>query len=189
MSQPVRAAEAVSGDVISRSKVKTLGGLLFMGLMSLVCVLIVIAWFTGFAMPLPAGAVRVNGAGAAIAGIGAVIMPLGVLGLGWMLFVDERLILGDDRLQIVRRLSGQDQVTTQVPYRNIAALESVNDEGVRFVGINVQDPSDPDTFETDSDLPRAQQKHGWNIRIHGGYQESTATIHEMLSRKIARGPR
>jgi hypothetical protein len=74
----------------------------------------------------------------------------------------------------------------QIPYQNIARLESVKDEGVRFVGIDLLDANDPDSFNSVSDFEKEKSRQGWHFRIQGGYQEDVSTIHEMLARKAER---
>ena len=180
------AHEPVAGDVVSRSTVKTIGGLILAVLMLLASLFLIWAWFTGFALPLPGGFVTITGLGAVVGVLGLLITPLIILYLGYMLVAQERMILGDDRLQIVRRQGGSDKVIGQIPYHNVARAEYGNDEGVRFLGIELLRADDPETFHSGIDFAREKKTYGWHFRILGGYHENVRTIHELLAGKLQR---
>jgi hypothetical protein len=184
MGQATPECEPVPGEVIARSTVKTIAGIFFAAIMLLACVLIAAAYFTGFALPLPGGSVTINWLGGVVACFGLLVTPLLILGLGFMLITKERIVVADDRLQRLQQLGGTDKVRTQIPYRNIARCDHVKEEGVRFVGIDLVDPDDGDSFDADSDFARQKKTYGWHYRIQGGFQEDVSTIQQMLADKL-----
>lgn len=184
MAQETREFDPVSGDVISRSTVKMIVGIVGAAIMLLAAVLVALAYFTGFALPIPGGSVTINWLGGALACVGALVIPLVILGLGFMLITKERIVLASDRMQRLQRLGGADKVRLQIPYRNIAGCDSVKEEGVRFIGIDLLDPDDAETFNADSNFAREKTNYGWHFRIQGGYREDVRTIHQMLAGKL-----
>jgi hypothetical protein len=68
-----------------------------------------------------------------------VIVPIVSLGSS-----KTRLVIGHDRWQVV---NGDDEVVAQVPYRNMARLETYQSVvGIEVIGINVTDRKDSETF-------------------------------------------
>jgi len=176
--------DPVTGDVIPRSTAKTIGGIILALIMFLASVLIAVAYFAGFALPLPGGSVMINWLGGALACFGVLVTPLLILGLGFMLITKERIVLASDRLQRLQQLGGTDKVRTQIPYRNISRCDHVKEEGVRFLGIDLLDPDDAETFNADSNFSREKKTYGWHFRIQGGFQEDVRTIQQMLAEKL-----
>ena len=176
MSDKVSNVEPAKGVVIPRSALKTLGTLAFLLVMLVGGIAIVWAWWTETGLPLPSGVVHINMvggiAGILAAAIGAVLLPL----IGLLLFVGEKLIVASDRLQIVQ----MGKVVTQIPYRNIANMLLGNDEGVEFIGIDLHDLDDSDTFASGCNFQSSKTSDGWHFRLLGGYQKGLAEIHQLL---------
>jgi hypothetical protein len=184
MTDKATAHEPVEGDVIPRSSGKmtaAIGGLV---ILSLFGVFLIWAYFTGFALPLPSASIQLNWLGAAVGFGAAIIGPLLTFAFAVMLALKERIVLGNDRLQRLQRLGKADKVTTQIPYRNIANLACDTDEGARFLGIDLIDADDADTFDTASNFAREKNTYGWHFRILGGYQKDLRTLHDMLAKRL-----
>jgi hypothetical protein len=184
MTNDTTVHEPVAGDVIPRSTAKMVGGIAFTAIIFVAALFIIWAYFTGFELGLPSASVQVNWLGAFLAFVGVVLAPLIILGLGFMLLTNRRIVLGSDRLQVLQRLGGADKVTTQIPYRNIANLACDTDEGARFLGIDLVNVDDGETFATDSNFAREKSTYGWHFRVFGGYQKDVRTIHDMLARRL-----
>ncbi len=184
MTNDAKVHEPVQGDVIPRSTGKmtaAIGGLVVLSLFGL---FLIWAYFTGFVLPLPNAEIQLNWLGAAFGFAAAIIGPLLTFAFAVMLALKERIVLGSDRLQRLQRLGKADKVTTQIPYRNIANLTCDTDEGARFLGIDLIDAADADTFDTASNFAREKSTHGWHFRTFGGYQKDLQTIHDMLARRL-----
>ena len=176
--------QPVEGDVIPRSTGKMTAAIAGLVVLTLFGIFLIWAYFTGFALPLPGASIQLNWLGGAVGFAAAIIGPLLTFAFAVMLALKERIVLGSDRLQRLQRLGKADKVTTQIPYRNIGNLACDTDEGARFLGIELIDVDDADTFDTASNFAREKSTYGWHFRIFGGYQKDLQTIHDMLAKRL-----
>jgi hypothetical protein len=168
-------AKPVSGEVIGRSILKTIGYQLFLLMIFFVGLFLVWAWWTGFVIP---GDRTVTWWGLLI-GVGAVFpAPLLMAESLYRMVKHERLILGEDRLQVVRRIKGDDAVILQIPYENIADLAYVAKRMDWFVGIDLLEVDDPNTFGGRFESHKIAE--GWHYTIGDGYTVKAARIHKKL---------
>lgn len=184
MTDEPKVHEPVEGDVTARSTGKMMAAIGGLVVLSLVGVFLICAYFAGFVLPLGSAGIQLNWLGVAVGFAAAIIGPLLALLFGLMLVLNERIVLGSDRLQRLQRLGKADKVTTQIPYRNIANLTYDTDEGVRFLGIDLIDVDDPDTFDTAANFAHEKETYGWHFRLLGGYQKDLRTIHDMLAKRL-----
>ena len=171
-------AEPVEGDIIETSAAKALGALA-------TSVLTIplgagLAWI-GFIGELAAGPM-----GFKLGLLGAFAVPVGFAGVPvsvLALLRRCRLILGEDRLQLVTK---QGRVLTQIPYRNIDRVELVlAPPKVKCVGINLKDLGDSETLNAGSE--EAKRQTGWHYRItKSNWLLPLQQIHERLQRRLER---
>jgi len=175
--------QPVAGEVIGRSVVKTIGSLLLVLLFFLIGIYMIWAWWTETPIDL-AGGRRVSGLGFAV-GIGVVLFaPLMMAYLVYRLFVPDCLILGPDRLQMARKVRGEDVVYLQIPYGNIDNLAYESTQDGKYVGINLKDLQDPDTYAKPNDFLKTKKQSQWHYLVRGGYKASLPAIHKKLLEKI-----
>ncbi|MGL4554325.1 MAG: hypothetical protein ACRC33_24445 [Gemmataceae bacterium] len=117
---------------------------------------------------------------------GAILCLVGfVIGLGGMIaFVVEflgpkRLVVGDRSFQVVRGSS----VELHVPYANVRhlAYEKRDDEG--YVGIDLHDPDDPDTYAKDAGDLRQRDKKGRDCALDGWYTLGLQEVARLIEKK------
>jgi hypothetical protein len=171
------APQRIKGTVIKRSLLTACGMLVFLMFLLLVGPALLCAWWTEFDVPLPAGDLRITSLGGIIGGIACFLAPLMMAGIIAMLVIGEQIVLGEERMQIVTR-SGK--VTLQIPYANIAKVSVVNDQGVKYLGLNLADLEDPDTFASNWDFAEHRKKQGWHYTIQSGFQRSIDEIHDLI---------
>ena len=121
-----------------------------------------------------------------VVGLLAVVICPAAIAMGvYRLRIKERLILGADRLQIVHRIQGEDQVIAQVPYANVALLRWEGGKQSNYVGIDIADLAEANTYEKkDQDFSTTKSARGFHIVIDPGYAESLATIYAMLVERV-----
>ena len=172
--------EPAPGQVIAVSALTILCGfgLLLAGLFG--GITLIWSWWTQTELPLPLFGprdTRWNGMS------GLLMASSSALFLSFIIayyFARERLIIACDRLQIVHKTRRGDQVVAQFPYRNIARVFRGDDEGVKYIGILLQNLADPDTFFPGSDFPTNDAAYGWHYKIADGYQRGLDEILEMI---------
>jgi hypothetical protein len=170
----LRRPEAVEGTVIDSSWEKTFHGCAIAGVM-LVALLVLCIGF--FASRLQAGKINIT---LALLIVFAVV-SLGLLPFLYMGLFRSRIVLGADRLQVVK---GKAKVIVQVPYANMAqADDHKNFLGMRVLGINLVNPSDPDSFWGMSN--RGNQHHPFHVIISDVYVDPP----DMIVSRIAEAHR
>jgi hypothetical protein len=171
--------EPVEGDVVETSLLKTLGTLVMFILFIPVGAWAAWAWWTEASL--------LGYKFTPIVGLGGVLFALlGLVGVPAtiaLMFRKPRLIVGEDRLQHVTK---QGRVLTQIPYRNIERVELTRGpEKEKFIGIDLKDPSDPETLNTDSE--KTKRWTGWHHRItKSGWLLPLEQIHDLLQRRLER---
>src|SRR5262249_37143567 len=83
---------------------------------------------------------------AGLAVVMALVFPAAAAFQVYLLRVRERLVLGEDRFQVVHRVKGRDVVVTQLPYANIAEIVPQGDPMER-IGIDLHELDDPHSFD------------------------------------------
>jgi hypothetical protein len=101
-----------------------------------------------------------------------------------LLRVKERLVLGEDRFQVVHRIKGEDVVVTQIPYANLAKITYEDEPGKQRVGLDIRELDEPNTFEKTDGFEIFQNINGFHYVIAGGYKEPVLTIYEMLCARL-----
>jgi hypothetical protein len=110
--------------------------------------------------------------------------PAAIAGGVYRMRIKERLILGADRLQIVHRVRGEDRVITQVPYANVAAIRWEGGTQNNYVGIDLADLADADTYQKNDDFTAIKGVRGFHVIIDPGYTEPLATIYALLVERV-----
>jgi hypothetical protein len=95
-----------------------------------------------------------------------VVLAVGVAGFGVFAIgkgcyllsngVKQRLIIGDDRFQLVRRVAGRDHVLCQLLYANIASISCEKLSAATAILITLKDPDNPDNAA-------ARRRMGMNV--------------------------
>src|SRR5262245_15859875 len=142
MASDIPNVMPVSGQTIPIAGFKLVVGMALLCLVLVLGIVLIWAWWTGTDLPLPLVGARNRTAGAITGAFmvvtAALFLPIAIL----YSFAREQLILGTDRMQIVQN----DKVCMQIPSRNIARIAIDDDEGVAFLGIDLKDPDDVETF-------------------------------------------
>jgi hypothetical protein len=155
----------VSGQAVPVSGFKLAAGIALLCLALVLGIVLIWAWWKGIDLPLPLFGER-NRNAAAIAGAFMVVMAALFLPIAIIYsFAREKLILGTDRLQIVQ----YGKVCVQIPARNIARIAIDHDEGVAFLGIDLKNPDDVETFAEGWDF-KENKSAGWHYRLSDFYQ-------------------
>jgi hypothetical protein len=177
MSGKDQPAQVAAGEVIPASTVKILAMIAYFFAVLLGGLALAGLWWTGGEL-LPDLRISIYGgiAGLLAAAMSGVLLPISVV----FLFAREKLIIADDRLQITHRSGGGQSVSVQIPFSNIANIALGDDEGVKFIGIDLHDPEAPDTFAPGCDFLANKASDGWHYRLSGEYQRSLDEIHEMI---------
>ena len=113
--------------------------------------------------------------GAFMVVISALFLPIAIL----YSFAREKLILATDRLQIVQN----GKVCVQIPSRNIAQIAIDDDEGVKFLGIDLKDPDDVETFAEGSDFKESKGA-GWHYRLADFYKLALEDIRALIVERM-----
>lgn len=150
-----------------------LWGMLVLSLLLIpACVVIVFCWW--FEVALPGGKVLTPAAGViALLGI-----PLGgflVLMAAAMLVTAKRLIIGDDRVQMV---SGG-RVVVNIPFENIAEIYATGEDPAGTIGLKLRNRHDPAT------LVPSWTKESYEIQLFG-YRQPLQSLHAKLSERMAK---
>lgn len=95
-------------------------------------------------------------------------------------FGTERLVLGKAGIQMVRK---QDKVISQIPLSNIADVR-LADHQPQFVGINLLNRTDPDTFASVK-FEDSRKDNGFDYVIVFKYEMTPREIHELLTQNLA----
>ncbi len=176
-------AEPVAGEVIGRSIGKILGMSIVLPPIVLVGFGLTAGWLTGRVTDdLVEGPSVVTFWGFLVGLFMLLAGPLWLASLVRRLLIRERLVLGSDRLQVVRRQDGRDVVLVQLPYDNIADVVYGVDDFSRFLKIDLKDPDDPKTFGEDFD--HNKETTGHHYIFGSGYRASAATLLEKLNEKM-----
>jgi hypothetical protein len=134
------------------------------------------AWWTDFAL----GDRRVSWWGA---GLGAFLFLAGILGVPVsivMAFLRTRLIIGQRCFQVV---VGKERVTHQLPYKNIARFEFIQDPNGNFIGIDLDDIQDADTLNPDSETNKKWS--GWHYKLTDeNWSEPMPKIYERIAKRL-----
>lgn len=172
----------VQGETIGTSAGKLLGGLLIALVFVPLGAWLTWAWWTeaswlGLQLTSAAGL-----GGVAVLLMGLVGVPACIL----LLFVQGRLVLGDDRLQYVTR---QGRVVTQVPYHNIQRMELTGAPDDRFIGIDLKDLADPETLNVGGESLKSYvgwhyqiTQSGWLVPLEEVYQQFQQRIKQFRAR-------
>jgi hypothetical protein len=179
MASAIPNVAPVSGQVIPISGFKVVAGIALLCLALLLGIVLVWAWWTGTDLPLPLIGKRNPNAGA-IAGalmvvIATLALPIAIL----YSFAREKLILATDRLQILQN----GKVCVQIPSRNIARIAIDDDDGVAFLGIDLKDPDDVETFAEGSDF-NENKGAGWHYRLADFYQLRLDEIRALIVERM-----
>jgi hypothetical protein len=118
-------------------------------------------------------------------GIGIVLVtPLLVVSMILELLARERLVIGSDRLQIIRRLRGHDVVSLQIPFVNVTKCSF--EKTANRIGIDLAALDDPATYKQD-DLKGKKPLTDRHYVLEDNYQTRLVAIHEKLVERM--GPR
>lgn len=174
----------VSGHVVRRSVVKTIGTMAFLAVLFVFCLFLVWAKVAGQIIDPSSLPKEVTWWGL-ILGIGGVLCsPVGIVYLGYLLLVKRRLVIGDDRIQIAQR---SDEIMLQIPYRNIGKLEYEVTDTERRIGMCLKDTEDANTYDrAGSKWESTETMTGWHYVLNGGYQESVQQIHKRIKDRMKR---
>jgi hypothetical protein len=183
MASAIPNVGPVSGQVIPISGFKVVAGIALLCVALLLGIVLIWAWWTGTDLPLPLLGERNRNAGAitgalmvAIAGL---FLPIAIL----YSFAREKLILATDRLQVMQN----GKVCVQIPCRNIARLAIDDDQGVAFLGIDLKDPDDVETFAEGWDFKESKGT-GWHYRLADFYQLRLEEIRALIVERMGRAP-
>jgi hypothetical protein len=139
--------EVVPGRVFARSVPKTIGLLAGCALGFLFGLLLVWAKISDeLHGPVPGADQHVTWYGLILGGASVLFMPFIAARLMASLRATQRLVVGEDRLQLVELISGVETVVVQIPFSNLADAKYEATRSHRRVGIDLIDPSAPGTF-------------------------------------------
>jgi hypothetical protein len=169
----------VSGQVILVSSFKLVVGIALLCLALVVGIVAIWGWWTGTNLPLPLLGERNRNTGAVTGAfmviIATLFLPITVL----YAIAREKLIVATDRLQIVQN----GKVCVQIPCRNIACIAIGNDEGLAFLGIDLKDPDDAETFAEGWDFKESKGS-GWHYRLTDFYQRRLDEIRALIVERM-----
>jgi hypothetical protein len=179
MASIIPSVMPVSGQVIPASGFKLVTGIALLGLALALGIVLIWAWWTGTDLPLPLVGERTRNTGA-ISGafmvvIAALFLPITIL----YALAREKLIVATDRLQIVQN----GKVCVQLPCRNIARIAIGNDEGLAFLGIDLKDLDDAETFVEGWDFKESKGA-GWHYRLSDFYQRRLDEILALIIERM-----
>jgi len=153
MNRERRAPEQAEGQVVWSSAGKQLLlALLMLGVGLFGAFLVVGRWTEGL--------LSITGIVLALLGFG--LFPFLLI----LAFVTRGLVLGDDCIQFI---TGKGEVTTHVPYANVARVGLQKSEGERFIAIDLEDAGDPATVLEDGPAGTTRQLYGCDVVVHNHY--------------------
>jgi hypothetical protein len=171
-----------AGVVIRVSKIKVLAVLAILCLVIAVGIVAIWAWWTQTHLPLPLFGEPIHRWGGMTGSLMVVMSALFIPIVVKYLFALEKLILADDRMQIVQ----SNKVAAQIPYRNIARAQLADNEGGEFLGIDLENMGDADTFAEGHDFDDHKKTFGWHYAIQGVYERELADICRSLNDRMAK---
>jgi hypothetical protein len=176
MKTPKKKIPAVaSGVVIGVSALAMAGMMAVMVVLTLAGLGMVLSWFF----------TRDASIWLLIVGLVFVVLgPAAIAGGIYRMRIKERLILAADRLQLVRRFQDEDQVILQVPYANISAIRFEHGTQRNYVGIDVADLADADTYSKDNNFTTIKDIRGFHVVIDPGYTQGLAFIYAMIVERM-----
>lgn len=167
----------VDGVIFRRSFAKTAGLIALNGVGFFYGFLFVRGWFQDH----PEKEMKITWWGLLVGFMLVMVTPVMVVLLVRSLWVNRRLIVGVDRVQLVERLHGEDVVVLQIPYDNIAELKHESeDEFSNRVGIDLRELDDPDTYAGSHMFLLNKQSDGRHFCIKGGYSAKLRVISKTL---------
>jgi hypothetical protein len=86
----------------------------------------------------------------------------------------QRLVIGSDRLQIVQ---GAETIVAQIPYRNIAGLASFTYSWRKFLGFDLANPHDAETFWS---WGQRGNSYGFHFILADSYAEALDDIRNRI---------
>lgn len=180
MEDAAAPPDVVTGEVIKRSLLKTAGLILVLILFFIFALFLVWVWCVTTLSNATAGTLCT--ATAAIL-LGAPILAVSLI---HRLLVRERLVIGNDRLQIIRRFRGRDVVCLQIPFVNITecTYDATDPKRRLGIGIDLADLDDSATYLKGEDLKVNKELKGWHYVLEGGYQTDLVAIHKMLVERM-----
>ena len=96
----------------------------------------------------------------------------------------RRLVVGEDRIQVIERRRGEDHVILQIPYANIAKFKC-EDSNTR-VGINLYRLDDGDTYAPGENFERNYRKEKRHYCITYGYRHGVRAIASEMEKAYSR---
>ncbi|MBV9125110.1 MAG: hypothetical protein JO112_17275 [Planctomycetes bacterium] len=176
MKQPKKKIPSVApGVVIGVSVLAMFGMMAVMVVLTLAGLGMVLSWF--FTKDASIWLLLV---GLFMVFLGPAAIALGI----YRMRIKERLILAPDRLQMVRRVQDEDQVLLQVPYANISAIQFEHGTQRNYIGIDVADLADPNTYSKNNDFPTIKNIRGFHVVIDPGYTQGLAFIYAMIVERM-----
>jgi hypothetical protein len=173
----------VDGIVYGRSVLKTLGLIVLCMLLFLFGSFCIWAKVTGAVLDAHTSSPKeVTWVGLLFGIVAVVSAPAVIVALVRAWWVRRRLIIGDDCLQLVEHLKGEDTVVLQIPYANIADFQYETTKTEYRVGIDLRDLDDPNTYARFESFFTNQTIENRHYSISDGYQGSPKAIHKALKR-------
>lgn len=178
----------VAGVVFGRSAVKAFGFIVLNVLLFLFGVFLIWAKVTNQVLGSGQDTRQVTWWGLLL-GVGAVLSAPYMIGaLVWALWVNRRLVIGADRLQVVEYLGGQDTVVLQIPFSNIAEVKYEATQTERRVGIDLRRLDDPETYAGSENFLNNAAATGRHFCITGGYEGGPRAIATAIAQASERWP-
>jgi hypothetical protein len=173
------AARPIEGDVIQVGRQHILSGIY--GGLSMLAVGsgMVWIWYQGYTFSRGLEEVRIAWWGALLFAAGA---ALGLYLVGKNLRVlrsKQRLVIGPDRLQVVRARQGSDRVVGQLLFRDISDIACKKDKDTSLVVLTLKETRDPESFGPLS-LIGMRAGRGRFLILSSLYLESDAEIYEKI---------
>lgn len=110
-------------------------------------------------------------------GVGAFGIPLLIR---WVL-VRRRIVIASDRFQLVETIRGEVVVVVKIPFENIAKVGYVNKSRNHFVGIDLLNPDDEETYVRRwREFKQRKNQCGWHYPIRNYYQIEPQLIAKQL---------
>jgi hypothetical protein len=167
----------VKGQIIGVSPLAMIGMMVVCTVIFLVCLGLLVLWLFD----------QTFGIGALIVSLlGLLFGSAGVAGGLWRLGIKERLIFGKDCFQIVQRVRGEDEVTTQIPYANMSTIQVSRGNQGTYIGIDLADLEEANTYQKDDNFSTIKNVRGFHCVIDPGYTEALETIYGMLASRLNR---
>jgi hypothetical protein len=172
----------VTGVVFARSAAKTFGLLL----LSILCLLFGALLIWAKIVDLEFASKKVTWWGLLI-GIGCLLGgPMWAYALIRAFWLKRRLIVGDDRLQILEERAGQDSVVLQLPYDNIATVQYEVTKTNRRVAIDLLDLEDEETYAPGTRFSTNQVTEGRHYCVEAGFQSGPRKIADTIESAFGR---